>query len=103
MPALFLIQTLKYMKVKLLKKIRNKGRNVITIYSTTTETTFRGSYCTGMSYGFTGDEYKGLFSFGDTEEQVKEKAMNIYIKKEIEYIRKRYKNYSRKYKLGLFS
>jgi len=91
------------MKVKLLKKIRNKGRDIITIYSTTTETTFRGSYPTGMSYGYTGNEYKGLFSYGDTEDQVKEKAMNIYIKKEIVYIRKRYKKYSRKYKLGLFS
>jgi hypothetical protein len=87
------------MKVKLLKNIRNKGRGIITIYSTTTETDFRGSYITGMSYGYTGSEYKGLFSFGDTAEQVKEKAMNIYINKEIESIRKRYKKYSRKYKL----
>ena len=98
MPALFLY----FMKTKLLKKIRNKGRNIITIYSTTTETSWRGSYCTGMSYGYTGDEYKGLFSFGDTEQEVKEKAMNVFIQKEIENIRKRYKKYSRKYKLGLF-
>lgn len=90
------------MKVKLLKKIRNNGREIITIYSTTTETSWRGTYCTGMSYGFTGNEYKGLFSFGDTKEEVKEKAMNVYIKKEIENIRKRYKKHSRKYKLGLF-
>lgn len=91
------------MKVKLLKKIRNEGRNIITIYSTTTETSWRGSYCSGMSYGYTGSEYKGLFSFGDSEQDVKDKAMNIYIKKEIDNIRKRFKKYSRKYKLGLFS
>lgn len=90
------------MKTKLLKKIRNKGRSIITIYSTTTETSWRGSFCTGMSYGYTGDEYKGLFSFGDTENEVKEKAMNVFLQMEIENIRKRYKKYCRKYKLGLF-
>ena len=91
------------MKAKLLKKIRNKGRNIINILSVTTQTTWRGETVTGMSYSYPSDEYKGLFTFDDTKEEVIQRAMNIYIKKEIEYIRKRYKKYSRKYKLGLFS
>ena len=63
------------MKYKLLKKLRRRGRNQITIHSIT-----RTDDCiTGMSYGFDEDEYRGLFDFGDTEEEVKNKAARIYI------------------------
>ena len=89
------------MKVKLLKIIRERGRNEITIYSVTTTTSWRGSTTTGMRYGYSSDEYSGLFEFGDTEEEVKNKAMNIYIKKEINNIRERYKKYSRKYRFKI--
>ena len=56
------------MKTKLLKKLRAIGREQITIYSVTTTTSLRGEYITGMSYGYNDDAYKGLFTFGDTEE-----------------------------------
>lgn len=71
------------MKTKLLKKLRNRGRNIITIYSITT----RGGLTTGMSYGCPSDDYRDLFSLGDTKEEVIEKAMRIYIEKEIKRLR----------------
>ena len=64
------------MKCKLLKKLRCRGRNQITIHSVT-----RTDNCiTGMSYGFDEDEYRGLFELGDTKEEVQNKAARIYIK-----------------------
>ena len=67
------------MKVKLLKHIREIGRNQITLYSITTT---RGCV-TGMSYGYNADEYSDLFSYGNTFEEVQEKAIKIYISNEI--------------------
>lgn len=81
------------MKAKLLKRLRKYGRNEVTIYSTTSGTT------TGMSYGYNDDAYRNVYSFGDTKQDVKEKAARIYIKLHFDYIRKRYKKYSRNYKL----
>ena len=63
------------MKVKLLKKLRRIGRNQITIYSITKE----DNIVVGMSIGYNSDDYKGLFVFGDTEEEVYKKAEKIYI------------------------
>ena len=63
------------MKCKLLKKLRRRGRSQITIHSITRT----DGFISGMSYGFDGDEYRGLFDFGDTEEEVKNKASRIYI------------------------
>ena len=63
------------MKVKLLKKLRRRGRQQITVYSITTE----GGTVTGMSIGYNEQEYSGLFEFGDTEEDVLKKAERIYI------------------------
>ena len=82
------------MKAKLLKHIRAIGRNQVTLYSITTT---RGCV-TGMSYGYSGDEYSDLFSYGDTFEEVQEKAIKIYISQTIAWYRKRYKKYTRKYK-----
>jgi len=79
------------MKVKLLKRLRRIGRSMVTIHSITTT----GNTITGMSYGYDYDEYSGLFSYGDTEEEVKEKACNIYLQTNIESIRKKYRKYSR--------
>lgn len=81
------------MKVKLLKRLRQVGRDMVNIYSVTTT----GGIVTGMKIGYDEDEYKGLFSLGDTEGDVKEKACKIYLQKNIEGIRKKYKKYSIKY------
>lgn len=87
------------MKTKLLKKLRTIGRNQINIYSVTRTLTFRGECITGMSYGYNNDAYKGLFNFGDSEQVVRDKAMNIYFRENMEYIRNKYRKYSRKYRI----
>lgn len=51
------------MKTKLLRRLRREGWNKITVYKVTIQ---RG-VAVGMIYGYTGEEYRGLFSFGDTE------------------------------------
>ena len=89
------------MKIKLLKKLRAIGREQIEIYSVTKTTTWRGEYITGMSYGYSDSVYKGLFDFGDSEDDVRDKAMRIYFRKNMDYIRQKYRKYSRKYKLKL--
>ena len=82
------------MKVKLLKILRKIGRNKIIIYSFTTT----NGTVTGMKIGYDEDEYRGLFSLGDTEQDVKEKACQIYLQTNIESIRKKYVKYSKKFK-----
>lgn len=52
-----------------------------------------------MSYGYSNDAYSNLFTLGDTEEDVRDKAMRIYMRQNIEYFREKYKKYSRKYKM----
>jgi len=79
------------MKVKLLKRLRQIGRSKVNIYSVTTT----NGTVTGMKIGYDEDEYRGLFSFGDTEAVVKEKAARIYLQTNIESIRKKYAKYSR--------
>jgi len=78
------------MKTKLLKKLRKKGRNEITIYSVTTT----NGTVTGMKIGYNDDIYSGLFFYGDTKEDVYCRAERIYLRDNIESIRKRYKRYS---------
>ena len=82
------------MKVKLLKILRKIGRNKIIIYSFTTT----NGTVTGMKIGYDEDEYRGLFSLGDTEQDVKEKACKIYLENNINLIRKKYAKYSKKFK-----
>ena len=82
------------MKVKLLKILRKIGRNKIIIYSFTAT----NGTVTGMKIGYDEDEYRGLFSLGDTEQDVKEKACQIYLQTNIESIRKKYVKYSKKFK-----
>ena len=82
------------MKVKLLKILRKIGRNKIKIYSFTTT----NGTVTGMKIGYDEDEYIGLFSLGDTEQDVKEKACKIYLQTNIESIRNKYVKYSKKFK-----
>ena len=86
------------MKIKLLKKLREIGRSQGNIYSVTRTTTYRGEFVTGMSYGYNNDVYKGLFDFGDSEDEVRDKAMKIYFRENMEYVRNKYRKYSRKYK-----
>lgn len=84
------------MKVKLLKKLRAEGWNMISINSYTES---YGS-TTQMSYGCPGKDYYGLFSYGDTPEDVHKKASKIYMKKNMDFFRKKYRKYTRKYKDG---
>ena len=79
------------MKIKLLRRLRAIGREQITIYSVTTTTSLRGEFVTGMSYGYNDDAYKGLFTFGDTKEEIRDRAMRIYFEKNMEYIRYKYR------------
>jgi len=55
------------MNAKLLKRLRLRGRNQITINSITRT----NGTITGMSIGLNEDAYRGLFDFGDTEESQK--------------------------------
>lgn len=82
------------MKIKLLRKLRNIGRDKVNIISVTTT----NGIVTGMKYGYDEDEYRGLFDFGDTKEDVKEKASKIYLSTNIEWIRKKYCKCSKKNK-----
>ena len=74
------------MKVKLLKQLRKIGESKIDVYSIRTT----NGTVTGMKIGYSEDEYKGIFSFGDTEADVKQKAFKIYLQTNIEAIRKKY-------------
>lgn len=80
--------------------LRAQGRCQISIHSVTTTTTWRGVFITGMGYGYSNDAYRNLFTLGDTEEDVRDKAMRIYMRQNIEYFREKYKKYSRKYKIS---
>lgn len=82
------------MKTKLLKRLRATGRSMITINSVTTS----GGTVIGMKYSYNHNEYSGMFNYGDTEKDMKDKAERIYIKTNIDQIRKRYVKYSKKYK-----
>lgn len=84
------------MKAKLLKKLREIGRSQITIQSVTTTTTWSKEFVTGMSYSYNNDDYRGLFYFGDTADEVRDKAMKIYFQKNMDGIREKYKKYSRR-------
>lgn len=78
------------MKTKLLRKLRQQGRNQITIHSVTTT----NGVVNGMSIGYSDDKYSELFWYGNTKEEVLKKAENIYLHDNIDAIRKRYKKYS---------
>jgi hypothetical protein len=80
------------MKVKLLKKLRRIGRDKVNVRSITTT----NGVVTGMTIGYDEDEYSGIFSLGDDEATVKEKASRIYLEINIKMIREKYKKYGRK-------
>ena len=88
------------MKVKLLKKLRSIARNRVTIYSVTTEESWRGMFITGMSIGYSKPQYANIFSFGMTVEDVKKEAEKIFFETEMDWVRKEYKKYTRRYKHG---
>lgn len=67
------------MKTKLLKRLRKQGRDMITIYSMTT----MRCGVVAMSCGYKSDGCRLLFSFGDSEEDVRNKAARIYMEKEV--------------------
>ncbi len=82
------------MKAKLLKELRYIGREQVHILSITRE----NGISVGMSYSFNDECYSDLFYMGDTEDDVKERAMKIYFENHINNIREKYKKYTRKYK-----
>lgn len=69
------------MKSKLLKKLRKRGARQINILSVTTEYNWRygDGYVVGMSYSYSDEKYAGLFSMGDTKDDVTRKAIRIFI------------------------
>lgn len=75
------------MRTKLLKKLRRKGWNIINVYSIT----MRGGIVTGMRYGYSSPDYRDLFFLGDTEDDVRAKAMRIYMEKEVKRRREKRK------------
>lgn len=75
------------MKTRLLKKLRAEGRNMVNVYSITM---CRG-VVTGMRYGYSSPEYSDLFFLGDTEDDVRDKAMRIYVAREIKRRREKQK------------
>lgn len=81
------------MKTKLLKKLRKLGRNTINIHSVTTT----NGTPTGMGYSYNGD-YENVFNYGDTKEDVLKKVEKIYLIKNIVYIRRKYRKYSKQFK-----
>jgi len=89
--AVFCQTKINYMKVKLLKRLRQIGRDMVNVSSVTTTC----GLVTGMCYGYDTKEYSDLFELGDTEEDVKNKACKIYLETNIEKIRKKYRKYSR--------
>lgn len=86
------------MKVKLLKKLRNIGRNRISINSVTRTTTYRGEYVSGMSISYGLPQYANIWDFGMTEEDVYNKAMMIFFQTEMDWVRTKYKKHTRKYR-----
>lgn len=90
------------MKTKLLKKLRAIGRNRVSINSVTRTTTWRGEFVTGMSIGYNLPQYAHIWDFGMTEEDVYENAMKIFFETEMDWVRKKYKKYTRKYRYGRF-
>ena len=82
------------MKIKLLRKIRNIGSSQIEVYSIS----YEDGISVGMSVGMNNPIYSGLFMIGDTEQDVKNKAIKIYYKEHEYQIKKEYYKYSRKNK-----
>ena len=72
------------MKAKLLKRLRKRGRKQIEIISVTKENGFN----VGMSIAYSDSKYKGLFTFGETEEQVIKRAEHIYIADYLQALKK---------------
>lgn len=82
------------MKTKLLRQLRIIGENQILILSITRT----NGIITGMKYRYNDDSYRGLFYFGDTIEDVKRRAYEIYLRNNIVRIRSKYYKYSRIYR-----
>ena len=68
------------MKVKLLKKLRRRGRDKITVISITRT---NGSI-TGITYSYSDDDYKGFLKTCWSEEELLKKSERVYIKKYLE-------------------
>ena len=80
------------MKTKLLKRLRNIGRRQINVYS------ISSGYITGANYGYSDNAYAGLYRFGDSAEDMEERACRIFMNKFMDEFRKKYAKHSIKYK-----
>jgi hypothetical protein len=86
------------MKAKLLRKLRNEGKDCIEIH----KVVYTNGIATGISIAYNRcDKYlSDIWSFGMTKERLLELTAQAYIEHEIDNIRNKYKKYSRKYKLA---
>ena len=84
----------KIMKVKLLKRLRRLMDSELTVRSITKT----NGTVTGMSYAFSKEFYRGIWDYGDTEEDVKKKVRQIYWDNNAQSFREKYKRYSVKNK-----
>ena len=81
------------MKVRLLKKLRRRGRSKINVKAITTDSS---GLVVGMRIGYDDNEYGNLFSLGDTEEDVLKKAEIVYLETNINAIRAKYRKINKK-------
>lgn len=85
------------MKVKLLKKLRNIGRNRVSINSVTRTTTWRGEFVSGISISYSLPQYANIWDLGMNEDDVYKKAIEIFFETEKDWVRGKYKKYTRKW------
>jgi len=71
------------MKCKLLKRLRAKGRESVNIISITKT----DNIITGIRYSYDDSMYSELFRLGDSAEDIKNKAVRIYIEDYLDNIR----------------
>ena len=79
------------MKTRLLRRFIRKASHEISITSITS----RGCINTGMSYNYSDNRYSGIFSFGDSEDDVMRKVRQRYWDKIRDRYYKKYGKYRR--------
>ena len=80
------------MKAKLLRRFIRNASSEIGITSITS----RGCINTGMSYDYSDMRYRGIFSFGDSEDDVMRKVRERYWEKVRARYYKKYGKYRRR-------
>lgn len=80
------------MKARLLKKIRKEARNKINIYGVHKS----DGKITGMTIGYSDEDYSEIFTYGDTIDNVNIRAAQIYYTNNRKWIMTEFFKYSRK-------